>query len=90
MLRGGNTCHTVWPLYTPSMLSEATKRNGNKMDRKDIIEVLQKTHPEATNLFKDKFGLWNVEIEDEFEIVNLAYKVEGTKLRFVGEMIVEQ
>ena len=60
------------------------------MERKEIFKILKKTHPEATNIFKDQFGLWNVEIEDEFEIVNLAYKVEGTKLRFVGEMIVEQ
>ena len=60
------------------------------MERKEIFKILKKTHPEATNIFKNEFGLWDVEIEDEFEIVTLTYKVEGTKLRFVGEMIVEQ
>ena len=29
MLRGGNTCHNLWPLYTPSML----KRNGTSMTK---------------------------------------------------------
>ena len=60
------------------------------MEHKEIVKILKNTHPEATDIFKDRFGLWTVEIEDDFEIVNLAYKVEGTRLRFVGEMIVER
>ena len=34
MLPGGNGCHTVWPLYTPSML----KRNES-----EAMSILEKT-----------------------------------------------
>jgi hypothetical protein len=38
MLRGCNGCHNLWPLYTPSMLSEATKRNES-----EAMSILEKT-----------------------------------------------
>ena len=60
------------------------------MERKEIFKMLKETHPEATNISKNEFGLWDVEIEDDYEIVTLTYAVEGTRLRFIGEMTVEQ
>ena len=60
------------------------------MKRKEVYQILRKSHPEATNIAPNEFGLWDVDIEDEFEITTLTYKVEGTGLRFIGEMTVEQ
>ena len=60
------------------------------MKRKEVYQMLRKSHPEATNIAPNEFGLWDVDIEDEFEITTLTYKVEGDCLRFIGEMIVEQ
>lgn len=60
------------------------------MERKEIFKMLKETHPGATNIYKNEFGLWDIEIEDDYEIVTLTYAVEGTQLRFIGEMTVEQ
>ena len=60
------------------------------MQRKEIYRILRKSHPQATNIAPNEFGLWDVDIEDEFEITTLTYKVEGDLLRFIGEIIVEQ
>ena len=60
------------------------------MKRKEVYQMLRKRHPQATNIAPNEFGLWDVDIEDEFEITTLTYNVEGTRLRFIGEMTVEQ
>ena len=60
------------------------------MKRKEVYQMLRKRHPDAINIALNEFGLWDVDIEDEFEITTLTYKVEGTGLRFISEMIVEQ
>ena len=62
----------------------------NKMTRNQAYKMLKKAHPEATNIALNEFGLWDVDIEDAFEITTLTYKVEGTRLRFIGETVVEQ
>jgi hypothetical protein len=60
------------------------------MKRKEVYQILRKRHPEATNIAPNEFNLWDVDIEEEFVITTLTYKAEGTGLRFIGEMIVEQ
>ncbi len=60
------------------------------MQRKEVYQMLRKRHPEATNIALNEFGLWDVDVEDEFEITTFTYKVEGTGLRFIGQTIVEQ
>ena len=37
------------------------------MKRKEVYQILRKRHPEATNIAPNEFGLWDVDIEDEFE-----------------------
>jgi hypothetical protein len=60
------------------------------MIRNQVYKTLKKAHPEATNIALNEFGLWEVDIEDDFEIITLTYKVEGKRLRFIGEQVVEQ
>lgn len=60
------------------------------MNIKEILRQLKVAYPEATRIVQNEYGLWDVEIEDEFETVIMTYKVEGTRLRFIGEMTVEQ
>ena len=55
-----------------------------------IRNKLAKIHPDYTYIGQNEYGLWDVEFEDEFELVMLTYKVEGERLRFIGEMTVEQ
>jgi len=60
------------------------------MKRNEIVQMLKKSHPEASYIVLNQFGLWDVNIIDEFELTTVTYKVEGTRLRFIGETIVEQ
>lgn len=60
------------------------------MKRNEVYQILRKRHPQATNIAKNEFGLWDVDLEDEFEITTLTYKEDDTVLRFIGETIVEQ
>ena len=61
------------------------------MTRKEIYSTLKDFHPNFTNIGMNECGSsWYVDIEDNFEVVTLTYKVEGDKLRFIGRITVEQ
>ena len=60
------------------------------MTRTEIYSRLRKMYPEATNICQDDFGNWDVEIEDEFEILSITYTVVDGKLIVIAEMTVEQ
>ena len=60
------------------------------MTRQEIYKTLKGTYPNATNIFPNQFGEWDVEIEFETEVLVISFKAEGDKLRCVGEMTVEQ
>ena len=60
------------------------------MNRKEVYSALRHLHQNATNIGMNEFGTWDVDIEDEYEVVTLTYKVEGNKLRFIGTITAQQ
>jgi hypothetical protein len=60
------------------------------MNSKEIMKSLKNKHPDATRIGINEFRLWEVEYEDDIEIVTLTYKVDGNKFRFIGQSTVEQ
>jgi hypothetical protein len=55
------------------------------MTRTEVYSTLKKNHPDATNIYKNQFGEWEVDIEEEYEVVTLTYKVVESDLRFISE-----
>jgi len=62
-------------------------KQEEKIMDKNIKKTLQKLHPDATKISKDRFGNWDVLIEYDPEGYfeeTITYKLEGSKLRYIG------